>query len=77
MLPVGGALLGKPVIEPLSGRMARARGPGTRAEKLLPNVGGYQALLESKVLSHLSYNNVPVNLRTINNTIYELFVARY
>lgn len=50
VLPVGGVLLGEPFIEPLSGRMVRVGGASIRAGALLPNSGGYQTLLDSKVL---------------------------
>lgn len=49
MLPVGGILLAEPFIEPLSGRMVRVGGANIRAGQLLPNGGGYQALLDGKV----------------------------
>ncbi|KAJ4935626.1 hypothetical protein JOQ06_017157 [Pogonophryne albipinna] len=51
VLPVGGILLAEPFIEPLSGRMVRVGGVNIRAGQLLPNGGGYQALLDSKVLA--------------------------
>ncbi|KAK1900668.1 ABC transporter G family member 28 [Dissostichus eleginoides] len=51
VLPVGGILLAEPFIEPLSGRMVRVGGANIRAGQLLPNGGGYQALLDSKVLA--------------------------
>ncbi|XP_068440228.1 uncharacterized protein si:dkey-103g5.4 isoform X2 [Clinocottus analis] len=38
-------------MEPLSGRMVRVGGASVRAGQLLPNAGGYQALLDSKVLA--------------------------
>lgn len=49
VVPVGGVLLAESFIEPLSGRMVRIGGASVRAGKLIPNAGGYQALLESKV----------------------------
>ncbi|CAJ1065477.1 uncharacterized protein si:dkey-103g5.4 isoform X1 [Xyrichtys novacula] len=51
VLPVGGVLLGESFIEPLSGRMMKVGGASTRAGVLLPNAGGYQALLDTKVLA--------------------------
>lgn len=51
MLPVGGVLLAESIIEPLSGRMVKVGGASMRAGQLRPNAGGYQALLDSKVLS--------------------------
>ncbi|XP_063763473.1 uncharacterized protein LOC134880460 [Eleginops maclovinus] len=51
VLPVGGILLAESFIEPLSGRMVRVGGANIRARQLLPNGGGYQALLDSKVLA--------------------------
>ncbi|KAF1394028.1 hypothetical protein PFLUV_G00022250 [Perca fluviatilis] len=51
VLPVGGVLLSESIIEPLSGRMVRVGGASIRAGQLLPHVGGYQALLDSKVLA--------------------------
>lgn len=51
MLPVGGVLLGESFIEPLSGRLMKVRGASTRAGQLVPNTGGYQAVLDSKVWS--------------------------
>ncbi|XP_037632372.1 uncharacterized protein si:dkey-103g5.4 [Sebastes umbrosus] len=49
--PVGGVLLAESFIEPLSGRLVRLGGASVRAGQLLPNAGGYQALLDSKVLA--------------------------
>ncbi|XP_047191720.1 uncharacterized protein si:dkey-103g5.4 isoform X2 [Scophthalmus maximus] len=54
VLPVGGVLLAESFIEPLSGRMVRVRGASIRAGQLVPNAGGYQALLDSKVLAAMS-----------------------
>ncbi|XP_024910791.1 uncharacterized protein si:dkey-103g5.4 isoform X2 [Cynoglossus semilaevis] len=51
VLPVGGVLLGESFIEPLSGRLMKVRGASTRAGQLVPNTGGYQAVLDSKVLA--------------------------
>lgn len=51
MLPVGGVLLGEPFVEPLSGQMVRVGGATIRAGQLVPHAGGYQTLLESKVLN--------------------------
>ncbi|TMS07022.1 hypothetical protein E3U43_011115 [Larimichthys crocea] len=48
VLPVGGVLLAESIIEPLSGRMVRIGGASIRAGQLLPNAGGYQALLDCK-----------------------------
>lgn len=56
VLPVGGVLLAEPFIEPLSGRMVRVGGASVRAGQLLPNAGGYQALLDSKVLDDMFLN---------------------
>lgn len=49
VVPVGGVMLAESFIEPLSGRMVRIGGASVRAGQLIPNAGGYQALLESKV----------------------------
>ncbi|XP_077422396.1 uncharacterized protein LOC144052329 isoform X3 [Vanacampus margaritifer] len=51
VLPVGGVLLGEPFMEPLSGRMARVGGASIRAGQLVPHAGGYQTLLDNKVLA--------------------------
>ncbi|XP_072248570.1 uncharacterized protein [Leuresthes tenuis] len=51
VLPVGGVLLAESFIEPLSGRMVRVGGASIRAGQLLLNAGGYQSLLDSKVLA--------------------------
>ncbi|XP_033488068.2 uncharacterized protein LOC117260235 [Epinephelus lanceolatus] len=51
VLPVGGVLLAESFIEPLSGRMVRVGGASIRAGQAVPNAGGYQALLDSKVLA--------------------------
>ncbi|XP_047451086.1 uncharacterized protein LOC125014093 [Mugil cephalus] len=51
VLPVGGALLTESFIEPLSGRVVRLGGATMRAGQLVPNAGGYQTLLDSKVLA--------------------------
>uniref|UniRef100_A0A087XIS7 Uncharacterized protein n=1 Tax=Poecilia formosa TaxID=48698 RepID=A0A087XIS7_POEFO len=51
--PVGGALLGEVFTEPLSGQMVRVGGVTIRAGQLVPHVGGYQALLDSKVLAEM------------------------
>ncbi|KAG7479263.1 hypothetical protein JOB18_021861 [Solea senegalensis] len=51
VLPVGGVLLAESFIDPLSGCMVRVRGASMRAGQLVPNTGGYQALLDSKVLA--------------------------
>ncbi|XP_035765652.1 uncharacterized protein si:dkey-103g5.4 [Neolamprologus brichardi] len=53
VLPVGGVLLGEPFVEPLSGQMVRVGGATIRAGQLVPHAGGYQTLLESKVLAAL------------------------
>ncbi|XP_077467722.1 uncharacterized protein LOC144083614 [Stigmatopora argus] len=50
VLPVGGVLLGEPFMEPLSGHMARVGSVSVRAGQLVPHAGGYQTLLEAKVL---------------------------
>lgn len=65
VLPVGGVLLAESIIEPLSGRMVRIGGASIRAGQLLPNAGGYQALLDCKVLSNISNDNVLFNLRML------------
>nr|XP_057936579.1 uncharacterized protein LOC131134908 [Doryrhamphus excisus] len=51
VLPVYGVLLGESFIEPLSGRMVRVAGASIRAGQLVPHAGGYQTLLDSKVLA--------------------------
>ncbi|XP_039478312.1 uncharacterized protein si:dkey-103g5.4 [Oreochromis aureus] len=51
VLPVGGVLLGEPFVEPLSGQMVRVGGATIRAGQLVPHAGGYQTLLDSKVLA--------------------------
>ncbi|XP_036006035.1 uncharacterized protein si:dkey-103g5.4 [Fundulus heteroclitus] len=51
--PVGGALLGEVFTEPLSGRMVRVGGATMRAGQLAPHAGGYQTVLDSKVLSEM------------------------
>ncbi|XP_034025206.1 uncharacterized protein si:dkey-103g5.4 [Thalassophryne amazonica] len=51
VLPVGGVLLAESFVEPLSGRMVRVGGANMRAGQLVPHAGGYQALLDSKVLT--------------------------
>ncbi|XP_042270426.1 uncharacterized protein si:dkey-103g5.4 [Thunnus maccoyii] len=51
VLPVGGVLLAESFIEPLSGRMVRVGGASIRAGQVVPTAGGYQALLDSKVLA--------------------------
>ncbi|XP_038549320.1 uncharacterized protein si:dkey-103g5.4 [Micropterus salmoides] len=51
VLPVGGVLLAESFTEPLSGRKVKVGGASMRAGQLLPNAGGYQALLDSKVLA--------------------------
>ncbi|XP_038154475.1 uncharacterized protein si:dkey-103g5.4 [Cyprinodon tularosa] len=48
--PVGGALLCEVFTEPLSGQMVRVGGATIRAGQLVPHAGGYQTLLDSKVL---------------------------
>ncbi|XP_034556228.1 uncharacterized protein si:dkey-103g5.4 [Notolabrus celidotus] len=53
VLPVGGVLLGDFFIEPLSGRIARVGGASIRAGMPIPNAGGYQALLDSKILASM------------------------
>lgn len=58
MLPVGGVLLGESIIEPLSGRMVRVGGASMRAGQLVPNAGGNQALLDSKVLMEIYMNDI-------------------
>lgn len=61
VLPVGGVLLAESFIEPLSGRMVRVRGASIRAAQVVPNAGGHQALLDSKVLDlmlHLENNKL-------------------
>ncbi|XP_077578970.1 uncharacterized protein LOC144200601 [Stigmatopora nigra] len=50
LVPVGGFLLGEPFMDPLSGKMARVGSVSVRAGQLVPHVGGYQTLLEAKVL---------------------------
>ncbi|XP_071353450.1 uncharacterized protein [Trachinotus anak] len=51
VLPVGGVLLAESFIEPLSGRMVRVGGANMRVGQVVPNAGGYQALLDNKVLA--------------------------
>ncbi|CAG6003331.1 unnamed protein product [Menidia menidia] len=51
VLPVGGVLLAESFIEPLSGRMMKVGGASLRAGHPVPNAGGYQILLDSKVLA--------------------------
>ncbi|XP_056230182.1 uncharacterized protein si:dkey-103g5.4 [Seriola aureovittata] len=51
VLPVGGVLLVESFIEPLSGRMVRVGGASMRVGQVVPNAGGYQALLDGKVLA--------------------------
>ncbi|XP_051254705.1 uncharacterized protein si:dkey-103g5.4 isoform X3 [Dicentrarchus labrax] len=51
VLPVGGVLLAESIIEPLSGRMVKVGGASIRAGQLLSNAGGFQALLDCKVLA--------------------------
>ncbi|KAM7413322.1 hypothetical protein PAMA_020625 [Pampus argenteus] len=51
VLPVGGVLLGETFIEPLSGRMVRVGGASIRAGQVVPAAGGYQTLLDNKVLA--------------------------
>ncbi|XP_054650319.1 uncharacterized protein si:dkey-103g5.4 isoform X2 [Dunckerocampus dactyliophorus] len=51
VLPVCGVLLGESFVEPLSGRMVRVGGASIRAGQLVPHAGGYQTLLDSKVLA--------------------------
>lgn len=58
VLPVGGVLLGESIIEPLSGRMVRIGGASVRAGQLVPNAGGNQALLDSKVLMGIYMNDI-------------------
>ncbi|XP_044059103.1 uncharacterized protein si:dkey-103g5.4 isoform X2 [Siniperca chuatsi] len=53
VLPVGGVLLAESFIEPLSGRTVRVGGASMRNGQLLPNAGGYQALLDNKVLAEM------------------------
>eukprot|EP00066_Takifugu_rubripes_P017519 XP_011606785.1 PREDICTED: uncharacterized protein LOC101076355 [Takifugu rubripes] len=53
LVPVGGVMLAESFIEPLSGRMVRIGGASMRAGQMIPNAGGYQALLESKVLASM------------------------
>ncbi|KAM6933261.1 uncharacterized protein FYW49_001628 [Xenentodon cancila] len=53
VLPVGGVLLAETFIEPLSGRMVRVGGASIRAGQLVPTAGGYQTLLDSKVLAEM------------------------
>ncbi|XP_061637981.1 uncharacterized protein si:dkey-103g5.4 isoform X4 [Phyllopteryx taeniolatus] len=53
VLPVGGVLLGESFIEPLSGKMARVGGASIQAGQLVPHAGGYQTLLDSKVLAFM------------------------
>ncbi|TWW77242.1 hypothetical protein D4764_12G0006320 [Takifugu flavidus] len=53
VVPVGGVMLAESFIEPLSGRMVRIGGASMRAGQMIPNAGGYQALLESKVLASM------------------------
>lgn len=50
VLPVGGVLLAETFIEPLSGRLVRVGGASVRAGQMVPNTGGYQTLLDGKVL---------------------------
>ncbi|XP_017284465.2 uncharacterized protein si:dkey-103g5.4 [Kryptolebias marmoratus] len=51
--PVGGVLLAEAFVEPLSGRMVRVGGANIRAGQLVPSPGGYQTLLDSKVLAEM------------------------
>ncbi|MEQ2298857.1 hypothetical protein AMECASPLE_009622 [Ameca splendens] len=51
--PVGGALLGEVFTEPLSGRLVRVGGATIRAGQLSLHAGGYQTLLDSKVLAEM------------------------
>lgn len=61
VLPVGGVLLAESFIEPLSGRMLRVGGAIMQTGQLLPNAGGYQTFLDSKVL----YQQIPfLSLKT-------------
>nr|XP_046244943.1 uncharacterized protein LOC124059163 [Scatophagus argus] len=69
VLPVGGVLLAESIIEPLSGRMVRVGGASMRAGQLLPNAGGYQALLDCKVLLDVSKDNVLLNLKMLIHLI--------
>lgn len=50
MLPVGGVLLAESFVDPLSGHMLRVGGASMRGSQVVPNAGGYQALLDNKVL---------------------------
>lgn len=58
VLPVGGVLLGESITEPLSGRMVRVGGASMRAGHLVPNAGGNQALLDSKVRMEIYMNDI-------------------
>ncbi|XP_040929476.2 uncharacterized protein si:dkey-103g5.4 isoform X2 [Betta splendens] len=51
VLPVGGLLLYESFVDPLSGRMLRVGGASMSGATVVPNAGGYQALLDSKVLA--------------------------
>ncbi|XP_030008436.1 uncharacterized protein LOC115431886 [Sphaeramia orbicularis] len=51
VLPVGGVLLSESFIEPLSGRMVKVGGASIRAGQVVPHGGGYQTLLDNKVLA--------------------------
>lgn len=50
-------MLAESFIEPLSGKMVRIGGASVRAGQLIPNAGGYQALLESKVQWYIRRNS--------------------
>ncbi|XP_030237257.1 uncharacterized protein LOC115561364 isoform X2 [Gadus morhua] len=51
VVPVGGVVLADSFMEPMSGRLARVGGASLRAGQMVPHAGGFQAFLDSKVLS--------------------------
>ncbi|CAL8351040.1 unnamed protein product [Lota lota] len=51
VVPVGGVVLADSFIEPLSGRLARVGGASISAGQMVAHAGGFQAFLDSKVLS--------------------------
>ncbi|XP_036070856.1 uncharacterized protein si:dkey-103g5.4 [Oryzias melastigma] len=53
VLPVGGVMLAESFSEPLSGRMVRVGGASMRAGQVVPTTGGYQTLLDTKVLAEM------------------------
>ncbi|XP_028321414.1 uncharacterized protein LOC114474973 [Gouania willdenowi] len=51
VLPVGGVLLAEPFIEPLSGHLVKVAGATIRGGLVVPSAGGYQNILDNKVLA--------------------------